>query len=111
MLFESMDARVVPIRVDESGLDVASLPNDVRLVYVTPSHQFPLGMPMSHARRTALLEWAERRNAVIIEDDYDSEFRFGGRPLDTLQSIDRRGRVIYVSSSPNPSSPPSASAS
>jgi GntR family transcriptional regulator/MocR family aminotransferase len=98
MLFESMDARVVPIRVDDSGLDVASLPNDVRLVYVTPSHQFPLGMPMSHARRTALLEWAERRNAVIIEDDYDSEFRFGGRPLDTLQSIDRHGRVIYVGS-------------
>jgi GntR family transcriptional regulator / MocR family aminotransferase len=98
MLFESMDARVVPIPVDDSGLDVSALPNDVRLVYVTPSHQFPLGMPMSHARRAALLEWAERRNAVIIEDDYDSEFRFGGRPLETLQSIDRSGRVIYVGS-------------
>lgn len=98
MLFASMDARVVPIRVDGEGLDVSAIPNDVRLVYVTPSHQFPLGMPMSHARRTALLEWAERRNAVIIEDDYDSEFRFGGRPLDTLQSLDRRGRVIYVGS-------------
>jgi GntR family transcriptional regulator/MocR family aminotransferase len=98
MLFESMDARVIPIRVDDAGLDVSSLPNDARVVYVTPSHQFPLGMPMSQVRRTALLEWAERRNAVIIEDDYDSEFRFGGRPLDTLQSIDRSGRVIYVGS-------------
>jgi GntR family transcriptional regulator/MocR family aminotransferase len=98
MLFESMDARVVPIPVDASGLDVAALPNDVRLVYVTPSHQFPMGMPMSHARRAALLAWAEQRNAVIIEDDYDSEFRFGGRPLDTLHSTDPHGRVIYVGS-------------
>jgi len=98
LLFESLGARVSAIPVDASGLDVAALPDDVRLVYVTPSHQFPLGMPMSHARRTALLAWAERRNAVIIEDDYDSEFRFGGRPLETLQAIDRSGRVIYVGS-------------
>ena len=68
------------------------------LVYVTPSHQFPLGMPMSHARRMALLDWARKSNAVIIEDDYDSEFRFGGRPLETLQSMDRAGRVIYTGS-------------
>lgn len=98
LLFESLGARVSAVPVDDSGLDVAALPDDARLVYVTPSHQFPLGMPMSHARRTALLEWAERRNAVIIEDDYDSEFRFGGRPLETLQSIDRSGRVIHVGS-------------
>jgi GntR family transcriptional regulator/MocR family aminotransferase len=98
LLFESVGARVAAVPVDDSGLDVAALPNDARLVYVTPSHQFPLGMPMSHARRVALLEWAERRNAVIIEDDYDSEFRFGGRPLETLQAIDRGGRVIYAGS-------------
>ena len=98
LLFESYGARVTPVRVDGDGLDVEKLPDDARLVYVTPSHQFPLGMPMSHARRAALLAWAERRNAVIIEDDYDSEFRFGGRPLETLQAIDRSGRVIYVGS-------------
>jgi GntR family transcriptional regulator/MocR family aminotransferase len=98
LLFESYGARVTPVRVDDDGLDVSALPDDARLVYVTPSHQFPLGMPMSHARRLALLDWAERRNAVIIEDDYDSEFRFGGRPLETLQAIDRSGRVLYVGS-------------
>jgi GntR family transcriptional regulator/MocR family aminotransferase len=86
------------VRVDTEGLDVGALPDDVRLVYVTPSHQFPLGTPMSHARRLALLQWAERRNAVIVEDDYDSEFRFGGRPLETLQASDRSGRVLYVGS-------------
>src|SRR6185295_6535331 len=98
LLFRSHGAHVSAVPVDESGLVVDVLPNDARLVYVTPSHQFPLGMPMSHARRTALLAWAERRNAVIIEDDYDSEFRFGGRPLETLQAIDRGGRVIYTGS-------------
>lgn len=98
LLFESLGAKVVRVRVDAEGLDVGALPDDARLVYVTPSHQFPLGMPMSHARRVALLAWAERRNAVVIEDDYDSEFRFGGRPLETLQAIDRTGRVIYVGS-------------
>jgi GntR family transcriptional regulator / MocR family aminotransferase len=98
LLFESIGAKVAGVRVDAEGLDVGALPNDARLVYVTPSHQFPLGMPMSHARRMALLAWAERRNAVVIEDDYDSEFRFGGRPLETLQAIDRTGRVIYVGS-------------
>src|SRR3954453_15679082 len=57
-----------------------------------------MGMPMSNERRIALLQWAERRNSVVIEDDYDSEFRFGGRPLETLQAADRNGRVIYVGS-------------
>lgn len=98
MLFESLGARVAAVPVDRSGLEVSALPGDARLVYVTPSHQFPLGMPMSHARRKALLDWAERRNAVIIEDDYDSEFRFGGRPLETLQALDPSGRVLYVGS-------------
>ena len=97
-LFESYGGRVTPVRVDAQGLNVSALPDDARVVYVTPSHQFPLGMPMTSSRRTALLAWAERRNAVIVEDDYDSEFRFGGRPLDTLQAIDHSGRVIYVGS-------------
>jgi GntR family transcriptional regulator/MocR family aminotransferase len=84
--------------VDDEGLDLSALPRSARLVYVTPSHQFPLGVPMSLSRRAGLLAWAERRNAVVIEDDYDSEFRFEGRPLEPLQSLDRGGRVIYVGS-------------
>ncbi|HET9452197.1 MAG TPA: PLP-dependent aminotransferase family protein, partial [Aggregicoccus sp.] len=97
-LFTSLGARVVGVPVDAEGLVVSALPEDARLVYVTPSHQFPLGMPLSHPRRVALLAWAERHDAVLIEDDYDSEFRFGGRPLESLQAMDRTGRVLYVGS-------------
>src|SRR4030095_11981645 len=67
-----------------------------RLVYVTPSHQFPLGVTMSLSRRLALLEWAKHSGSFIIEDDYNSEFRYAGRPLASLQGLDRDGRVIYV---------------
>ncbi|MEU4235049.1 PLP-dependent aminotransferase family protein [Nonomuraea sp. NPDC026600] len=98
LLFRSQGARVAGVPVDGEGIDVAAIPNTARMVYVTPSHQFPLGTPMSLARRAALLAWAERRRAVIVEDDYDSEFRFGDRPLEPLQSLDRAGRVIYVGS-------------
>ena len=97
-LFRSLGAGVVGVPVDEEGLQVEAIPRQASLVYVTPSHQFPLGMAMSFRRRAALLTWAERRGAVVIEDDYDSEFRFDGRPLDPLQSLDRTGRVIYVGS-------------
>jgi GntR family transcriptional regulator/MocR family aminotransferase len=89
-------ARVVPVRVDAEGLVVDRLPAAAKLVYVTPSHQFPLGTAMSLARRLALLAWAERHGAAIVEDDYDSELRFAGRPLEPLQSLDRAGRVLYV---------------
>ncbi|MFC4910071.1 PLP-dependent aminotransferase family protein [Actinomadura gamaensis] len=95
-LFRSLGARVVPVPVDSEGIDVAALPDGARLVHVTPSHQFPLGTPMSLACRAALLDWAGRHDAVIIEDDYDSEFRFSDRPLDPLHSLDRAGRVVYV---------------
>ncbi len=98
LLFQSLGAKVVGVPVDAEGVDVAAIPKAARLIYVTPSHQFPLGVAMSLARRAALLAWAERRDAVVIEDDYDSEFRFEGRPLDPLQSLDRGGRVIYVGS-------------
>jgi GntR family transcriptional regulator / MocR family aminotransferase len=98
LLFRSLGARVVGVPVDDEGLDVAAIPNGARLVYVTPSHQFPLSTPMSLARRTALLAWAERHRAVIVEDDYDSEFRFSDRPLEPLQSLDPGGRVVYVGS-------------
>ncbi|HEV7184099.1 MAG TPA: PLP-dependent aminotransferase family protein [Leifsonia sp.] len=95
-LVESLGAQVVPVPVDEHGLRVDDLPPNARLVYVTPSHQFPLGAVLSLDRRTALLEWAAEHDAVIIEDDYDSEYRFADRPLDPLQSLDREGRVVYV---------------
>jgi GntR family transcriptional regulator/MocR family aminotransferase len=90
--------RVVPVPVDGDGLVVDALPRRIRLVYVTPSHQYPLGVSMTLQRRRALLAWADRNNAAIIEDDYDSEFRFGGRPLEPLQTLDGAGRVIYVGS-------------
>jgi GntR family transcriptional regulator/MocR family aminotransferase len=97
-LFASHRARVVGVRVDEEGLVVDELPRTARMVYVTPSHQFPTGAVMSLGRRIALLEWASRRNVVIVEDDYDSEFRFEDRPLAPLQSLDHDGRVVYVGS-------------
>jgi GntR family transcriptional regulator / MocR family aminotransferase len=92
----SQGARVVGVPVDRDGLVVEAIPPGVRLVLVTPSHQFPLGMPMPLERRLALLAWAERNGAAIVEDDYDSQFRFSGRPIEPLQTLDRDGRVIYV---------------
>lgn len=97
-LFATLGARVSGIPVDAEGIVVDAIPRDAKLVYVTPSHQYPLGMSMSLARRMALLTWAERHDAAIIEDDYDSEFRFVGRPIEPLQTLDRAGRVIYVGS-------------
>jgi GntR family transcriptional regulator / MocR family aminotransferase len=97
--FLTAGARIVPVPVDAEGLDVeagiAAAP-DARLVYVTPSHQFPLGHTMSLPRRLALLAWAERANAWILEDDYDSEFRYVGRPISATQGLDVSGRVIYI---------------
>jgi GntR family transcriptional regulator / MocR family aminotransferase len=90
-----------PIAVDSEGISVEEgmkrAPR-ARLACVTPSHQYPLGVTMSLARRMALLEWARRRNAWILEDDYDSEFRYAGRPLACLQGLDTAGRVIYTGS-------------
>lgn len=95
-LLQASGATVVPVPVDEEGLRVDALPDDASLVYVTPSHQAPLGMSMSLARRQALLHWASQRRAYIVEDDYDSEFRYEGRAVDALQTLDRHGSVIYV---------------
>jgi len=95
----SAGAKVVPVPVDEEGFDLANAlrrSRKARLVYVTPSHQFPLGVTMSLSRRLALLEWARRSGALIIEDDYNSEYRYAGRPLASLQGLDQDGRVIYV---------------
>jgi len=96
--FEATGARALPIPVDEHGLVTARLPRRgrVRLAYVTPSHQFPLGGVLPIGRRVELLQWARAQRAWVIEDDYDGEFRYGQRPIDALQSIDTEGRVIYV---------------
>jgi GntR family transcriptional regulator/MocR family aminotransferase len=97
-LWSSHGARVTGVPVDDEGLVVAALPDDARVVYVTPSHQFPTGVVMSLPRRIALLEWAAARGAVIVEDDYDSEFRYQDRPLEPLQSLDWDGYVVYTGS-------------
>jgi GntR family transcriptional regulator/MocR family aminotransferase len=95
-LFEALGCRVAGVPVDEEGLVVAALPAGCRLVYTTPSHQFPLGRPMGLARRRELLDWARRRPVAVLEDDYDSEFRFSARPLEPLFSLDEAGRVLYA---------------
>jgi GntR family transcriptional regulator / MocR family aminotransferase len=96
--FRAHGCRVAGVPVDEQGMVVDGIPAGVRLAYVTPSHQYPLGVPMSMARRQALLAWAERENGIVIEDDYDSEFRYGGRPMESLHGLDESGRVLYVGS-------------
>jgi len=92
-------ARIVPVPVDELGLDVAAginLEPSTRLAVVTPSHQFPLGHTMSLERRLALIDWAAHNDAWIVEDDYDAEFRYVGKPHAALMAIDAHQRVIYV---------------
>jgi GntR family transcriptional regulator/MocR family aminotransferase len=95
-VFAAAGAVVQRVRLDSEGIVVADIPPTAKVIYVTPSHQFPLGVPMSQRRRLQLLEFAERANAVIIEDDYDGEYRFQDRPLDALQTLDRSKRVFYV---------------
>ena len=97
-LFRTAGMKVAAVPVDAEGLIVDAIPRNVRAVYVTPSHQYPLGVAMSLSRRLALLDWAERNGVAIVEDDYDSEFRFSGRPIEPVQTLDRSGRVIYVGS-------------
>jgi GntR family transcriptional regulator/MocR family aminotransferase len=89
-------ARLHPVAVDRDGLDPAKLPQNARMVFVTPSHQFPTGAILPLDRRIALLEWARKRNAVIVEDDYDGEFNYDGRPLESLQGLDTEGRIVYI---------------
>jgi GntR family transcriptional regulator/MocR family aminotransferase len=96
--FLAADASLVPVPVDAEGMvlgrGIAS--ENARAAYVTPAHQFPVGVTMSLSRRLALLAWAESCNAWIFEDDYDGEFRYAGEPLSALASLDRNGRVIYI---------------
>ena len=96
-LFKSFYAKLIKVPVDESGLDVDQLPkNGVALLYVTPSHQFPLGFTLTIERRLKLLDWARRCGAFIIEDDYDSDFRYRGSPLTALMGLDDYGCVMYL---------------
>jgi GntR family transcriptional regulator / MocR family aminotransferase len=92
-------AKVVPVPVRDDGLDVTAgvrRAERARGAYVTPSHQYPLGVAMSAPARMQLLEWARRRGAWIVEDDYDSEYRYEGQPLTSLHGLDRDARVVYV---------------
>jgi GntR family transcriptional regulator/MocR family aminotransferase len=98
-VFYANGAEIVPVPVDAEGFDLAEAERrgqTARLVYITPSHQYPTGVTMSLARRLNLLEWARQNGAWIIEDDYNSEFRYTGRPLASLQNLDQHEHVIYV---------------
>jgi GntR family transcriptional regulator / MocR family aminotransferase len=100
-MFRALPARVVPVPVDDRGLDIDAGLRFCRrpqLIYVTPAHQFPLGPMMTVSRRLALLEWAADSGAWIFEDDYDSEYRYDGRPIPALQGTDRSGSVIFSGS-------------
>jgi GntR family transcriptional regulator/MocR family aminotransferase len=98
--FQAQGARIMPIPVDEQGLVVNALPQEpsprLKLVYVTPSHQYPTGSVLPLSRRLELLAWAANNNVLVMEDDYNSEFRYAGRPLPSLQGIDKAECVIYT---------------
>jgi len=97
--FLAAGVRPVPVPVDSEGLSVTdgeSRAPGARMAHVSPSHQYPLGVTMSLARRMTLLDWARRKRAWIVEDDYDSEFRYAGRPLAALQGLDTANRVVYT---------------
>ncbi|WP_266159716.1 PLP-dependent aminotransferase family protein [Dyella silvatica] len=97
--FKTAGAQLIPVPVDHEGLDVAEgirRGRGARAAYISPSHQFPLGTTMSATRRLQLLSWAAANDAWIIEDDYDSEYRFSGRPIASLQGLDTEDRVIYL---------------
>jgi GntR family transcriptional regulator/MocR family aminotransferase len=99
LVFEAFGARISPVAVDDEGMEVPG-PRllGARLAYLTPGHQFPLGVGMSLRRRLALLEWARESGAMIFEDDYDSEYRYSGRPVPALQGLDRHGVVLFAGS-------------
>jgi GntR family transcriptional regulator/MocR family aminotransferase len=96
--FALAGARIAPVRVDSEGIVIDEIPAGAKVICVCPSHQFPLGMPMSPRRRQALLRFAEQTGAVIVEDDYDGEFRYDGSPIEALRSGASSGHVCYVGS-------------
>ena len=101
-IIKSCDRQIHPIPLDEKGIDISSLYNtNSNVAYVTPSHQFPLGIIMPLSRRLELLKWANDCNGYIIEDDYDGEFRYAGKPIPSLQSLDSNERVFIWELSQN----------
>ncbi len=98
-IVKAREGRIVPVPVDDDGMQVEQLPHGLAaplLVYTTPSHQYPLGTRLTVSRRLALLTWAQANDSLIVEDDYDSEFRFDTSPLPALASLDDAGRVVYI---------------
>jgi GntR family transcriptional regulator/MocR family aminotransferase len=97
-VFRALGLKLVPVRIDGEGMapDAAQLREPPRAMFVSPSHQYPTGAVMSHGRRRQLLDYAARHGVWVVEDDYDSEFRYGARPLPALQGLDEHGRVIYL---------------
>lgn len=96
-IYANNGVRLEYVDIDSDGVDVEKLQNKkIDAVHITPSHQFPMGCVMPISRRTALLNWANENSAYIIEDDYDSEFRYGGRPIASMQGMDKNERVIYL---------------
>jgi GntR family transcriptional regulator/MocR family aminotransferase len=99
LAFEALGAKICAVPVDNEGMESPGAgARRAKLVYATPGHQFPLGTTMSLARRLQLLEWARRSCALIFEDDYDSEFRYAGRPIPALQGLDQEGLVLFAGS-------------
>lgn len=97
MVFEGVGAKVVELRLDEDGMRVdKARMRGAKIVYITPAHQYPTGITMSLPRRLELLEWARKTGALIFEDDYDSEYRYAGRPVPSLQGLDRSGVVLFA---------------
>lgn len=97
LVFQACGAKISAVGLDEEGIRIAELPTrGVRFIYVTPGHQFPVGTTMSLPRRLQLLEWARKSGALIFEDDYDSEYRYSGRPIPALQALDGNGLVLYA---------------
>ena len=96
LVFERAGAIIVEVSVDQHGMKVEDIPSDVALVYVTPSHQFPMGVALSAERRASLLALASQHNMCILEDDYDCEFRIGSVPIDALKAQDNMERVVYL---------------
>ncbi len=97
--FKAAGARISAISVDDEGMRMPGANmHGSRLIYVTPGHQFPLGVTMSVARRLQLLDWSAKSGALVLEDDYDSEYRYAGRPVPALQGLDRRGLVLFTGS-------------
>ena len=98
-IVKAREGRILPVPVDGDGMQVERLPHGLAaplLVYTTPSHQYPLGVRLAVSRRLALLTWAQANDSLIVEDDYDSEFRFDTSPLPALASLDDAGRVAYI---------------